>query len=325
MNLRLSFQKLSLFLCALLFAGYAISQEYPNRPVKIIVPYPAGGGSDIVARLIAARLQESRGWSVIVENRSGAAGISGTEAAARSTPDGYTLMLGTNATHGIFASLYPKLPYDPVKDFAPVSIVGTVNSVLVASPSLPVKSVKELIALAKSKPGQLNYASAGSGSAAHLSMELLNITAGIKTVHVPYKGVAPALVDLMAGRVQLLISNMPPVIEHIHSGQLVALGIADAKRAAVLPAVATIAEQGVTGYQADVWLGIFAPARTSLQTIATLNKALREVLSQPETKKRLLGIGVEPVGNTPEEFATTIKSDIVKWAEVVRESGAKPE
>lgn len=301
----------------------ALAQTYPDKPIKLVVAYPAGGGADIAARLLATRLSKDSGWKVIVENRSGAAGLIGTDSVAKAAPDGYTLIMGTNATHGIFASLYSKLPYDPIKDFSPVTNVVTVTSVLVINPAIPARSVKELVALAKARPGQLNYASGGSGSNAHLAMELFNMMAGVKTVHVPYKGLAPAVTDLVAGQTQMMISNMPPVLPFIKSGKLIALGMADPQRTAVLPDVPTIAEAALHGFKADVWWGVLAPAGTPRSIIDLLNASIRKVLDTAEFKEELVGIGAEPAGNTPEEFAATIQADVKKWAQVVKVSGAK--
>jgi tripartite-type tricarboxylate transporter receptor subunit TctC len=305
--------------------GHSLAQSYPDKPVRLVVAYPPGGGADIVARLLATQLNKDLGWQVIVENRSGAAGLIGTDSVARAPADGYTLIMGTNATHAIFQSLYPQLPYDPVADFAPVTNVVAVTSVLVVNPSsVPARNIRDLIAYAKEKPGQLNYASGGSGSNAHLAMELLNMMAGIKTVHVPYKGIAPAVTDLLSGHVQMMISNMPPVLPHIKSGRLLALGMADARRSAILPDLPTIAEAGVAGFQADVWWGVLAPAGTPRPIIDRLNTEIRKILDKPEMKEQFTNIGAEPAGSTPEQFAATIKADIKKWAEVVKVSGAKP-
>jgi tripartite-type tricarboxylate transporter receptor subunit TctC len=311
--------------CGLVQAAPAAAQVFPDRPIKLVVAYPPGGGADIAARLLADRISRDRGWQIVVENRAGAAGIIGTDFVAKAPPDGYTLLMGTNATNGIFASLYPKLPYDPVKDFAPVTNVVTVSSVLVVNPSVPARSIGELLALARSKSGQLNYASGGSGSNAHLAMELLNMMAGIHTVHVPYKGIAPAVTDLLSGHVQIMISNMPPVLPYIKSGKLVALAMADPQRTPLLPDVPTIAESGLRDYKADVWWGVLAPAGTPRPVVDVLNAAIRKALDSPDLKERMLAIGAEPAGNTPEEFAVDIAAGVKKWAEVVKKSGAKAE
>lgn len=317
----------AMFVAALLAfaAGSATGQSYPEKPVRMIVAYPPGGGADIAARALAARMSKDLGWQIVVENISGAAGIIGTDAAAKAAPDGYTLLMGTNATHAIFVSLYPKLPYDPVKDFTPVSNVVRVTSVLVVNPQLPVKSVQELIAHAKANPRALNYASGGSGSNAHLAMELLKMMGGIEVEHVPYKGIAPALQDVLGGRVQMMISNMPPVLPHIKSGRLRALAMADAQRSALLPDLPTISEAGVAGYQADLWWGVFGPAGLPATAVSRLNSEIRKALESKDLREQFAGMGLEPAGGSPAEFASTIRSDIAKWARVVKVSGAKAE
>ena len=299
------------------------AQGFPTRPIRMIVAYPPGGGADIVARIVAQKISEGFGQQVVVDNRGGAAGIIGTEIVARAAPDGYTVIMGTNATHGIFVSLYRKLPYDPVKDFAPVTGVVNVTNMLVINPSVPAHSVKELIEFARAKPGQLNYGSGGSGSNAHLAVELFKVMARVKMEHLPYKGIAPALTDLLAGQVQVMISNMPPVLPHVQSGKLRALAVTGAKRSAVVPDLPTVNEAGVPGYESDLWWGVLAPAGTPTPVIGKLNAAIVQVLRMPDVKERLSGMGAEPVGNTPEQFAALIKADIVKWAKVVKASGAQ--
>lgn len=314
---------------ALLFALFTAdtvnvsAQTYPNKAIRLIVAYPPGGGADIVARILGQKLSENLGQPVVIDNRSGAAGIIGTELAAKAPPDGYTLIMGTNATHCIFVSLYQKLPYDPVKDFAPVTNVVAVTNVLVVNPSVPAKSVKELITLAKSKPGQLNYASGGSGSNAHLAVELFKIMAGIDIEHLPYKGVAPAVTDLLAGRVHMMISNMPPVVPHVKSGKLRALATTGTARSTAMPDLPTVAEAGLPGYESDLWWGVLAPAGTPKTIVTKLNSEIVKILRMPDVKERLSSMGAEPIGDVPEAFATTIKADIQKWAKVVKESGAK--
>ena len=299
------------------------AQSYPNKPIRIIVAYPPGGGTDIAARALAARISKDLGWQIVVENLGGAAGIIGTRAAANAAPDGYTLLMGTNGTHAIFVSLYPKLPYDPIKDFSPITNVVTVASVLAVHPDLPANSVKELIAQAKATPGRLNYASGGSGTNMHLAMELLKMMAGIQVEHVPYKGAAPALQDVLGGRVQMMITNLPPLLPHIKAGRLRALAMADAQRSALLPEVPTMSEAGVTGYKADLWWGMFGPAGMPAPIVNRLNAEIRKALAQPELKEQLAGMGAAPAAGTPTEFASTIKSDIEKWAKVVAISGAQ--
>jgi len=306
-------------------AGFnsALAQNYPDRPVRLIVAYPPGGGADIVARILGQQLSDSLGQQIVVDNRGGAAGIIGTETAAKAAPDGYTLVMGTNATHGIFVSLYRKLPYDPIKDFAPVTNVVQVTNIVVLHPAVPARSVKELIALAKSKPGQLNYGSGGSGSNAHLAVELFKIMAGVDIVHLPYKGVAPAVTDLLGGQIQMMISNMPPVLPHVKSGKLRALAVTGTKRSPATPELPTVAEAGVPGYESDLWWGVLAPAGTPKPIVAKLNWEIVKILQVKDVSERLSAMGATPVGDTPEHFAATIRADIVKWAGVVKASGAQ--
>lgn len=322
---RIASLALCLFGATVASGGSALAQSFPERPIKWVVPYPPGGGGDIFARFLAQKVSETIGRQVIIENRAGAAGIIGSEAVAKSAPDGYTLIFGTNVTHAIVVSLYSKLPYDAVKDFAPVSNLVAATNVLVVPPSLPVSSVGELIALAKSKPGTLNYASAGSGSNAHLAMELLKSMVGLDIVHTPYKGVGPAVTDLLAGHVQMLISNVPPVEGHIKTGKLKALASTGTARSPALPGVPTVAESGVPGYESDAWWGVLAPAGTPRPTVAKLNAEFVRALGSPDVKARLVPMGLEAIGSSPEAFATTIKADIGKWAAVVKQSGAKVE
>ena len=303
----------------------ANAQEYPTKPIRWIMPYPPGGGGDIAARLLAQKLSENIGQPVLVENRPGAAGIIGTEAAARSAPDGYTLSFGTNSTHAIVTSLYPKLPYHPANDFAPVVNLVAVTNVLVVHPGVPAKTVTELIALAKQKPAALIYASAGSGSNAHLAMELFKSMAGIDVLHTPYKGVGPALNDLLAGRVHMMISNVPPVVGHIKAGKLRAVATTGKARAPSVPDVPTVDEMGLKGYESDAWWAAFAPAGTAKPIIDKLNAEFVKVIRTPEVKARLAELGLVAIGSTPEELAATVKADINKWAKVVQQSGAKVE
>jgi tripartite-type tricarboxylate transporter receptor subunit TctC len=313
-------------LAAVFLAGmttYVNAQSYPSKPIRIIVAYPPGGGTDIAGRALAATMSRDLGWQVVVENVGGAAGIIGTEAAAKAAPDGYTLLLGTNATHAIFVSLYPKLPYDPIKDFTPITNVVTVASVLVVHPGLPARSVNELIALAKASPGRLNYASGGSGTNMHLAMELLKMMAGLQVEHVPYKGAGPALQDVLGGRVQMMITNLPPLLPHIKSGGLRALAMADQQRSSLLPQVPTMSEAGVADYKADLWWGMFGPAGMPEPIVNRLNAEIRKAIEQQGLKEQLAGVGAQPAGGTPAELTATIKSDIAKWARVVSVSGAK--
>jgi tripartite-type tricarboxylate transporter receptor subunit TctC len=307
---------------ALAYVAPCRAATFPERQVKIIVAYPPGGSADIQARLLAAHLAKDAGWQVLVENRAGAAGVIGSTAAAKAAPDGYTLVLGTGATHGSFASLYPALPYDPVKDFAPITNVSTLTSLFVVHPSVPARTVRELIEYAKANPGKLAFGSGGNGSNAHLAMEIFNHMAGTKMLHVPYKGNPPALQDLVAGRVQVMVANMPSVVPFLGSGnRLVALAVAAPRRSPLLPALPTVAEAQLTGYNADVWQGLLAPAGTPAAIIATLNAEVRKVMKKPEVLEALEKMGAAPADNTPEEFSLQIRADVKRYAEVVKAIG----
>ena len=300
----------------------AFAQAYPTKPVTIIVPFAAGGTTDILARIIGQALTTELGQSVIVDNRAGAGGNIGGGIAAKAPADGYTLFMGTVGTHAINASLYKKMPFDPVKDFASLSRVANVPNLLVANPAQPFKSVKELIAYAKANPGKLNFGSSGSGSSIHLSGELFKSMAKVDMVHVPYKGSAPAVTDLLGNQIGIMFDNMPSAIQHVRSGKLVPLAVTTAKRSPELPNVPTIAEAGVPGYEATSWFGMFAPADTPAPVLAKLNTALVKVLNQADVKKKINDQGAEAMSETPEQFAAFIKTESVKWGKVVKESGA---
>ena len=311
--------------CGIVAMPAAHAQErYPTRPIRVIVPSVAGGGTDISARLIAPRMSEYLGQPVVVENRAGAAMIIGSDLVAHAAPDGYTLLMGIS-TLTINPSIHTKLPYDTVRDFAPVSLVVTLPNVLVIHPSLPVKSVKELIAFARARPGRLNYASAGVGSSLHLSMALFLSMAKLKMTHVPYKGSAPALVDMLAGQIEVMTGTMITVIPYVRDGRLRALGVTSLKRAAVAPELPTIAEAGLPGYESVQWYGLLAPGATPREIIVRLHEAVARATQDAAIRKRFLDDGVEPVGSTPEEFAALIHSDMAKWAKVVRDANIKPE
>jgi tripartite-type tricarboxylate transporter receptor subunit TctC len=309
---------------AFTFAACALAQSnYPTKPIRLVVPFPPGGATDILAREVAQRLTEAWGQSVVVDNRPGAGGNIGTELVAKSAPDGYTLEMGTVGTHAINASLYSKLPYDHVKDFAPVILVAGVPNVLVVNLSLPVNSVQELIAYAKANPGKLNFASSGSGTSIHLSGELFKVMAGVDMTHVPYKGSAPALQDLIGGRVQLMFDNLPPSLPQIKGGKLKALAVTSSTRAPALPDTPTIAESGLPGFEASSWFGVLAPAGTPPAIIAKLNAEIAKWLTTPEAREKLLALGADAAGGTPEDFARHIQLETTKWAKVVKDSGAK--
>jgi tripartite-type tricarboxylate transporter receptor subunit TctC len=296
---------------------------YPVKAIRMIVPSAAGSGPDIMARTIAQKLSEAVSQPVIVEARPGAGGIIGSEAAARSSPDGYTLIMGNAGSHSVNPSLYRKLPYDPVKDFAPVTLVSTAPNILVVHPSLPVKSVKDLVALGKARPGELTFGSGGNGSTAHLSGEMFRTLAGIDIVHVPFKGAPAAVLGVITGEISMAIVNLPPALTHVRNGRLKALGVSTPQRSAAVPDLPTIAETGLPGYSATAWYGVLAPAGTPREIILKLNAEIVRSLRTDEIRKRIQSDGGEVVGSTPEEFTAVMKSDIAKWARVVQASGAR--
>jgi tripartite-type tricarboxylate transporter receptor subunit TctC len=317
----------ALLVAAALLAGSipASAQPYPNRPLRIVVPFPPGGGTDIGTRIVAQKLQEAWGQAVIVENKPGAAGIVGTELTAKSAPDGYTFMMGNIGTHAINVSLYKKLAYDPVKDFAPVSMVADLPLLLLVHPSVPANSVKELIALAKSQPGKLNFSSSGAGGSMHVAAELFKSMTGVDMVHIPYKGGAPAVADLLSGQVALSFSTVLETIQHVKAGKVRALAVTNDHRSIALPDLPTIAEAGLPGYQSISWLALFAPAGTPKDIVNKLSAESVRILKLPDVKERLLAQGAEPIGSTPEQLAAILATDIAKYAKVIRESGYKPE
>jgi tripartite-type tricarboxylate transporter receptor subunit TctC len=302
----------------------AMAQSFPARPVKLIVPSAPGDGSDIMARVIAQKLQERWGQPVTVENRPGAGGVVGTEAAAKAPGDGYTVIVGNAGSHAINQALYPKLPYDVTQDFAPVTMLASAPNAFVVNPAIPAKTVAEFIALAKSEPGKYAFASGGNGSSAHLNGEMLNMMAGIKTTHVPYKGATPAITDVMSGQVQLMIGNLPPMLPHIRSGKLRLLGVTTPRRFAAVADAPPIAET-VSGYESLAWFGIFAPATTPKDVIARWHADTVAVLAMPDVRERIVALGFDVVGNTPDQYNAIVKADIEKWTRVVKASGAKPD
>ena len=303
----------------------ALAQAWPSRTIRLIVPFPPGGGNDVIARVVAQKLGERLGQPVVVENRAGANGIVGLQALMQAPPDGHTIAVGAAGPLAVNPSLYDKLPYDPLKDFAPITNMVNFPLLLVTHPSVPAKTTRELVALAKAQPGKLYYSSPGSGNSGHLAGELFNTAAGVKTVHVPYKGQGPALADLLAGQVQMLYSSIPSVLPHVQQKQLNAIAVGSAKRVPSLPDIPTIAESGVPGYEAYSWVGMIAPAGTPKEVIARLNREIVEILKQKDVAEKLNAQGALPVGDTPEQFGAYIKAEIEKWGAVVRSSNIKAE
>jgi tripartite-type tricarboxylate transporter receptor subunit TctC len=304
---------------ALSAPGFA-QLPYPNRPVRILVPFPAGAGVDIVARMLGQPLTDVWGQAAVVDNRPGAGGTIACELAAKAAPDGYTLLLGNISTFAMAPSLYKKVNYDPVKSFAPITLIDTSSNVLVAHPSVPATSTQALIALAKAKPGQINYASAGSGTSPHLAAELFKTMAGVDLVHVPYKGSPQALTDLLGGQTQLMFASLVSALPHIRQARLRALGVTSSKRTAALPEVPTIGESGLRGYDVSVWMGIVAPAGTPPAVIAQLNRQIAAILQLPDIRERLAVQGLEAISNSPAEFGNYIASEVRKWSSVIRDA-----
>ncbi len=314
-----------LFLFALLLAFTVLTtavvhaQSYPSKPVRVVLPFPAGGGADIIVRLLARKLGEGMGQTFVVDNRAGAAGIIGCELVAKAPADGYTLLFGTTGTHTTNPAVFAKLPYDPVRDFATVSLAAESPFVLLVHPSLPARSVKELIAFARTRPGQLNYASAGVGSSAHLGFELFNSMAGIKGEHVPYKGLGPAAADTIAGIITMTWDAIPSSKPMIERGRLRALGIGSLKRSPLLPQVPTIDEAGLKGFELGSWYGLFAPAGTPADIVRQLQREIVKAVSAEDVRSQFAAMGADPVGGTPEEFAAVVQRDLAKWAKVARD------
>ena len=314
---------LGIAVCALVIAAHpAIAQNFPAKSLRIVVPLAAGGPGDVLARAVGQKLSESAGQPVIVDNRPGANTNVGNEFVAKAPADGYTL-LATASTLTINPALYPKLPYDAIRDFAPITLIGSAPLILVVHPSLPVKSVKELVTFAKSRPGQLHYGSAGNGSVLHLAGEMLNTGAGIKLVHVPYKGVTNAFSDLLGGQISIMFPGAPIALPQVQAGKLRALATTGAARTAAASELPTVAEAGYPGYEISVWYGLLAPAGTPPAVINRLHADVSKIVQLPDIKARWATLGAEPLHNTPEQFAAFLKADLGKWAKVIRDSGAK--
>ena len=309
-------------------SGAALAQTaatFPAKPVRFIAPFPPGGSTDLLARLVAIKLTEAWGQQVTVENRGGAGGTIGVELAARAAPDGYTIVMGHVGTFGFNPTLYPKLPYDAIRDFAPITVLATVPNGMAVHPSLPVKTARDFVALAKAKPGELLYASGGSGSASHLAGEYFKLLTKIDMVHVPYKGTGPAMISMISGQTTMTITGMVALMPHVKSNRLKLLGVATMKRLSIMPDIPTINESGVPGYDANQWYGVLTQAAVPRDIIAKLHADIVKVLARPDIKERLAADGAEAVANTPEQFAAHIKAEIARWAPVVKASGAKPD
>lgn len=316
-------RSLVLALVAATLGGSALAQSWPTKPIRIIVPFPPGGGTDIIARETSQRVAKATGWTFVVDNKPGAGGNLGVDAVAKAPADGYTIVLGQSSNLAINPTLYAKLPYDPQKDLAPIVLLANAPLVMVTGTPKPYKTLADAVNAAKAKPGQLNFASPGNGTVAHLTSELFQKAAGIKTQHVPYKGAAQAMTDVIGGAVDLYMSSVPTLLGHIKQGKVRALAVTSARRVDDLPDVPTINESGYKGFDAVTWFGLLAPAGTPKDVIAKLNAEFNKALKQPELNKRLADEGADPAGGTPEQFAALIKDDIPRWGKVVKESGAK--
>jgi tripartite-type tricarboxylate transporter receptor subunit TctC len=307
---------LILLLCA--FAVQASAQSYPSKPVRMIIPYPPGGGNDLLGRLFAAKLSERMGQSFIVENRPGAGTVIGTEAAAKSPPDGYTILLSSIATHALSPNLYSRVPYDPIKDFAPITLLGIAPTVLVINKDLAVKDLGELIAAAKAKPGELTYASGGNGTPPHINGEVFKSVAGVNLLHIPYKGGGPALADLAAGRVHVMLDTAASAMSHVRAGRLRALAISAPKRSPEYPDLPTFAEAGLPQYETNAWYSMHAPAGTPPEIVRRLNTELVTILKEPDILARFKQLSTDPVGNSPEEFGAFVKAELEKYARIIK-------
>jgi len=322
---KLMFLALAAALVAAAPIAACAADAYPTRPVRIVVPYPAGGVADALPRIVGEKLSQKWGQPVIIENKAGASGNIGMEEGARAEPDGYTLVLAAAGNMTVNPILFKNLRFDTYKDLAPVTLLAASPNVLVVHPSVPAKNYKELVAYAKQNPGKLNFASPGEGSGAHLAGELFNLEAGIKTVHIPYKGMAPAVNDLLGGNVQMMFAGISTVLQHIKSGKLVAIAMAAPKRSPQLPDLPTVAEEGLPGFDVTSWYGIVVRAGTPPAVVQKVQHDIAEALKAPDVQTKLAGYGLEPVGNTPEAFDAMIKSETRKWTDIVHKAGIKPQ
>jgi tripartite-type tricarboxylate transporter receptor subunit TctC len=316
-------QKLMIVLALAAPALSTQAQTYPNKPIRLVCPFPPGGAVDIASRSVAQALSQQLGQPVTVDNRPGAGGNIGAEIVAKAAPDGYTLLMATSNILAINPALYSKVPFDSLKDFAPISMVVSLNNVLVLNPGVPYKSVPELIAAAKAQPGKLTYASSGNGTSIHLSGELFKSMAGVNMLHIPYKGSAPAVTDLLAGQVNMMFDNIPSSLPHIKAGKLRALAVTGSKRASSLPDLPTIAEAAIPGYESHVWFGVVAPAGTPPEIVKRLNAELAKAAVTPEFRDRLTGQGYDVLSTSPEQMTASIRSEMEKWGKIVKASGAK--
>ena len=321
------FKVLSAAICflsaAICVPGLALAQAYPSKPIRFVVPYPAGGPLDTVARLLAQKISGSVGQPVVVDNKPGAGGNIGADIVAKSPADGYTILMGAVATHAINPTLYASIPYDPVRDFAPITQVASTPNVLVVNPGVPAASVAEFIAYAKANPGKLNFGSGSTGSAGHLAGELFKAMAGVEMTHVPYKGAAPAMNDLIGGQVQLMFDNLASSLGQVRAGKVRALAVTTAKRTPLAPELPTIAEAGLPSFDISTWFGVFAPAGTPREALDRLHAQFTLGLAAPDVREKMQNLGAEPVGSTPQEFAAYIRAEADKYARVIKASGAK--
>jgi tripartite-type tricarboxylate transporter receptor subunit TctC len=308
---------------ALAAAPLRAQTGYPDRPIRLVIPFAGGGATDILSRLMADRMGELLGQPVVADNRPGAGGNLGADLVARAAPDGHTLVMGVVGTHAINPTLFPNIPFDPIRDFTPISLVATAMNVLVVNIDLPLRSVRDLIELARARPGQLNFGSPGNGSTVQLAGELFKTMTGTDMVHTPYRGAAAAMTDLLGGRIQLMFDNLPSAVPHVRAGRLRALAVTGAERSAALPEVPTVTEAGLPGYEATTWFALFGPAGLPPQVTARLNRVVHAALEGPQMRQRFAELGAEPAAGTPEELTALIRRDTEKWGRVIRLSGAR--